>query len=45
MKLFLKITIIFISKFYGIRIMIYFDNNIPEHFHVEYGENEAVFSI
>ena len=34
-----------ISRFYGIRIMIYFDDHLPEHFHAEYGEYEAVFSI
>jgi len=26
------------SKFYGIRIKIYFDNHLPSHFHAEYGE-------
>ena len=34
-----------ISRFYGIRITIYFDDHLPEHFHAEYGEYEAVFSI
>ena len=34
-----------ISRFYGIRITIYFDDHPPSHFHAEYGEHEAVFSI
>lgn len=34
-----------ISRFYGIRIIIYFDDHPPSHFHAEYGEDEAVFSI
>jgi hypothetical protein len=34
-----------ISRFYGIRITIYFDDHLPSHFHAEYGEFEAVFSI
>jgi hypothetical protein len=34
-----------ISRFYGIRILIYFDDHPPRHFHAEYGEYEAVFSI
>ena len=34
-----------ISRFYGIRILIYFDDHPPCHFHAEYGEYEAVFSI
>ncbi len=34
-----------ISRFYGIRITIYFDDHLPSHFHAEYGEYEAVFSI
>ena len=34
-----------ISRFYGIRITIYFDDHQPSHFHAEYGEYEAVFSI
>ena len=34
-----------ISRFYGIRITIYFDDHPPSHFHAEYGEYEAVFSI
>ena len=34
-----------ISRFYGIRITIYFDDHQPSHFHAEYGEHEAVFSI
>ena len=34
-----------LSRFYGIRITIYFDDHPPSHFHAEYGEYEAVFSI
>ncbi len=34
-----------ISRFYGMRITIYFDDHPPSHFHAEYGEYEAVFSI
>jgi len=34
-----------ISRFYGIRITIYFDDHPPSHFHTEYGEHQAVFSI
>ena len=34
-----------ICRFYGIRITIYFDEHPPSHFHAEYGEYEAVFSV
>jgi hypothetical protein len=34
-----------ISRFYGIRITIYFNDHPPSHFHAEYGEYEAIFSI
>ena len=34
-----------ISRFYGIRITIYFDDHLPSHFHAEYGGYEAVFAI
>lgn len=34
-----------LCRFYGIRITIYFDDHLPSHFHAEYGEYEAVFSI
>ncbi len=34
-----------ISRFYGIRITIYFDDHPPSHFHAQYAEHEALFSI
>ena len=34
-----------ISRFYGIIIKMYFDDHPPAHFHVEYGEYQAVIGI
>ena len=34
-----------LSRFYGIVIKMYFDDHPPPHFHAEYGEYEAVFSV
>ncbi len=34
-----------ISRFYGIRISMYYDEHNPPHFHVQYNENNAVFRI
>jgi hypothetical protein len=34
-----------ISKFFGIIIMMYFDEHNPPHFHANYGEYDAVISI
>ena len=34
-----------ISRFFGIRINMYWDDHSPPHFHAEYGEYEALFNI
>jgi hypothetical protein len=34
-----------ISSFYGIIIRMFFDDHIPSHFHVAYGEFNAKISI
>lgn len=34
-----------LARFYGIRVFVCFGDHPPPHFHVEYGEYEAVFGI
>lgn len=34
-----------ISTFYGITVRMYYEDHAPPHFHVYYGEHEAVFEI
>jgi hypothetical protein len=34
-----------ISRFYGIIIKMYFDEHLPPHIHVEYGEFEGLINI
>lgn len=34
-----------ISRFFGIIIYMYFNDHAPAHFHAEYGEHEAVYTI
>ena len=34
-----------ISKFYGIIIMMFFSDHNPPHFHVKYGDYEAIIHI
>lgn len=34
-----------ISQFFGIVIYMYFSDHAPPHFHAEYGEDEAVYTI
>ncbi len=34
-----------ISRFYGIRIKMYYGDHAPPHFHAEYGNEAAVFGI
>jgi hypothetical protein len=34
-----------ISRFFGIIVVMYFDEHNPPHFHVRYGEDRAVISI
>ncbi len=34
-----------ISTFYGIVIMMFFDEHNPPHFHVQYGEYRAIITI
>ena len=34
-----------ISRFYGIRVMMFYDKHNPPHFHVEYNEFNAVIRI
>lgn len=34
-----------ISTFYGIVILMFFDDHNPPHFHVRYGEYEAIINI
>jgi hypothetical protein len=34
-----------VSRFFGIVIYMYFNDHPPPHFHAEYGEHEAVYTI
>lgn len=34
-----------VSEFFGVVIYMYFNDHAPPHFHAEYGEFEAVYSI
>lgn len=34
-----------LSRFYGVRIKMYYDDHHPPHFDAEYGGDEAVISI
>lgn len=34
-----------ISRFFGIVILMYFNDHAPPHFHAAYGEYEAVYAI
>jgi len=34
-----------ISRFYGIVVKMFYEDHEPPHFHVRYGDHEAVFSI
>ncbi len=34
-----------ISRFYGMIIKMYFDEHLPPHIHVEYGEFEGLINI
>jgi hypothetical protein len=34
-----------ISEFFGIKILIYYNDHIPPHFHAVYAEDEALFLI
>jgi len=34
-----------ISRFYGIVILMYYDEHVPPHFHARYGEFQAVVGI
>lgn len=34
-----------VSEFFGIKIYMYWDEHLPPHFHVEYGELKAMVSI
>ncbi len=34
-----------ISRFFGVTIMMYFNDHAPPHFHAEYGDDEASFLI
>ena len=34
-----------ISQFFGIVILMYFNDHAPPHFHATYGEHEAVYMI
>jgi hypothetical protein len=34
-----------VSRFYGIRIFVCFEDHPPPHFHAEYAEHEAQFDI
>lgn len=34
-----------ISSFYGIFILMFWDDHVPPHFHARYGESEAVIEI
>ena len=34
-----------ISEFFGILILMYYDDHAPPHFHARYGEHEALLRI
>lgn len=34
-----------VSKFFGITILMYWDDHFPEHFHAEYGKFKAIIGI
>jgi hypothetical protein len=34
-----------ISRFFGMVIMMYYDDHAPPHFHVHYGEHKAIIAI
>ena len=34
-----------VSRFFGVVIYMYFNDHTPPHFHAEYGEYEAVYTI
>lgn len=34
-----------ISEFFGIAIYMYFNDHAPPHFHAEYGEYEAAYTV
>ena len=34
-----------VSRFFGIRVYIYFSDHPPAHFHVRYAEHQAEFDI
>jgi len=34
-----------ISKFFGLRVMMYWSDHNPPHFHVSYGERNALIDI
>ena len=34
-----------VSRFFGIRIVFFFNDHAPPHFHAIYGDNTAVFDI
>ena len=34
-----------VSHFYGISIYLYYNDHSPPHFHAEYAEDEALFTI
>ena len=34
-----------VSEFYGIKIMMFWDEHNPPHFHAEYGEKEVLIDI
>jgi hypothetical protein len=34
-----------VSLFYGIAIRMYYNDHAPPHFHAEYAEDEALFTI
>ena len=34
-----------VSRFFGIRIVFFFNDHAPPHFHAIYGDSNAVFDI
>jgi len=34
-----------VSEFYGIKIMMFWNEHVPPHFHAEYGENKILVDI
>lgn len=34
-----------VSEFYGVRILMYWNDHMPAHFHAEYGDHKIIVDI